>query len=558
MATVRRFVLVTSFLMHTQIICGQLVWFVFLMSEGVSAGCVSSIGIMYLLYPLCGWIADVYLSNFKAIKFSFFAALFSSVMSYLTSLYSLFYPHNHTSVAVFTLIAALFGMIGLGLYEANAIQFALNQMVEASSEQLSSFVYWYIWCANIAPLFMYYFSLASIYSLNCIIEIENLDHEASNFISIFINIYSSLVLILVLFNLCFALYYQKFLHIEEIKRNPLKTVMQVLKYSYRHNQPEHTSAFYYCENKLPSHIDFGKSKYGGPFTYEQVEDVKTMFMLLLLILSLFGFNVSGNGLSLSNFIMHSMGCPSVGPFVVLFLNPQHMSLVLTSVGIPVYIFTRKYTAKYIPNMISKLKAGLFLCLLNEALLCGYSLLIPEQPFDCSLAEVGHLKHQKQLLFQCLMSNFKLISNSNNTCVSICSSVPINDSVLYLAFIPFILKGLSYLLVFVTTLEFICAQAPNAINGFMIGIWYSMLCINYIGIDLIEILLQRANITTWNIYHGLKGLLIFLSIVLFSLSSKHYHFRERNEIVNERAMIEEIYERELLLNNNEQEDLSVED
>ena len=80
--------------------------------------------------------------------------------------------YNHTSVAVFTLIAALFGMIGLGLYEANAIQFALNQMVEASSEQLSSFVYWYIWCANIAPLFMYYFSLAIIYSLNCIIEIE--------------------------------------------------------------------------------------------------------------------------------------------------------------------------------------------------------------------------------------------------------------------------------------------------------------------------------------------------------------------------------------------------
>ena len=161
-----------------------------------------------------------------------------------------------------------------------------------------------------------------------------------------------------------------------------------------------------------------------------------------------------------------------------------------------------------------------------------------------------------------MSNFKFIGNSSNTCVSICSSVPINDPVLYLAFIPFILKGLSYFLVFVTTLEFICAQAPNAINGFMIGIWYSMLCINYIGIDLIDILFQRANITTWNIYHGSKGLLIFLSIILFSLSSKHYHFRERSEIVNEQAMIEEIYERELLLNNSQQEDvysvISVED
>ena len=217
-------------------------------------------------------------------------------MSYLTSLYSLFYPHNHTSVAVFTLIAALFGMIGLGLYESNAIQFALNQMVEASSEQLSSFVYWYIWCANVAPLFMHYFSLATFYSLNCIIEIKEIDHGVRPFFFLLIHISSSLVLILVLFNLCFALYYQKFLYIEEIKRNPLKTVMQVLKYSYRHNQPEHISAFCYCENKLPSRIDLGKSKYGGPFTYEQVEDVKTMFMLLLLISSLFGFNVSGNGL----------------------------------------------------------------------------------------------------------------------------------------------------------------------------------------------------------------------------------------------------------------------
>ena len=95
--------------------------------------------------------------------------------------------------------------------------------------------------------------------------------------------------------------------------------------------------------------------------------------------------------------MHSMGCPSVGPFVVLFMNPQHISLVLTSLGIPVYLFTRKYTARYIPSMISKLKAGLFLCLLNEALLCGYSLLIPKQPFDCSYLNRVHHLHPPPLL-----------------------------------------------------------------------------------------------------------------------------------------------------------------
>lgn len=31
------------------------------------------------------------------------------------------------------------------------------------------------------------------------------------------------------------------------------------------------------------------NNYGGPFTYEEVEDVKTFFRLLMLILSLFGF-----------------------------------------------------------------------------------------------------------------------------------------------------------------------------------------------------------------------------------------------------------------------------
>ena len=64
-------------------------------------------------------------------------------------------------------------------------------------------------------------------------------------------------------------------------------------------------------------------------------------------------------------------------------------------------------------------------------------------------EIIDFHSEPPLIMQCLMSNFKFIGNSSNTCVSICSSVLINDPVLYLAFIPFILKGLSYLLVFVS-------------------------------------------------------------------------------------------------------------
>ena len=43
-------------------------------------------------------------------------------------------------------------------------------------------------------------------------------------------------------------------------------------------------AFIYCKDELPSRIDFGKSKYGGPFTTEQVEDVKTFLRFIPLII----------------------------------------------------------------------------------------------------------------------------------------------------------------------------------------------------------------------------------------------------------------------------------
>ena len=52
---------------------------------------------------------------------------------------------------------------------------------------------------------------------------------------------------------------------------------------------------------------------------------------------------------------------------------------------------------------------------------------------------------------------------------------------------------------------------------------------------------------------MKGLGIFLSLAAFSLVYKFYRYRERNEIVNEQAIIEEQYERELLFNRDEEDD-----
>ena len=83
-----------------------------------------------------------------------------------------------------------------------------------------------------------------------------------------------------------------------MSRNPLKTIIKVLKYAYNRKFPERRNAFTYWEDNTPSRIDLGKQKYSGPFTYEQVEDVKVFFRLLLLKFSLFGFQLLGDGLDI--------------------------------------------------------------------------------------------------------------------------------------------------------------------------------------------------------------------------------------------------------------------
>ncbi len=70
---------------------------------------------------------------------------------------------------------------------------------------------------------------------------------------------------------------------EPVTQNPFKLVYTVVKFAIKNNYPRCRSAFTYCEDELPSHLDLGKHKYGGPFTTEQMEDVKTFLRLLTVV-----------------------------------------------------------------------------------------------------------------------------------------------------------------------------------------------------------------------------------------------------------------------------------
>ena len=268
--------------------------------------------------------------------------------------------------------------------------------------------------------------------------------------------------------------------IEQASRKPLRLIYSVLKYSYNHKQPERRSALTYWENDIPSRIDLGKHKYGGPFTYEQVESVKTVFRLLLLMVSLFGFHLSGDGYSVSTYIMNTAGCPTAKVFLGFIGNPQHIGFLIAFLCIPIFEILKIYKCFQVLSLLSRIWIGLFICLINEALQCLYSIILQSKSFHCPEVEVVHFS----LMLKCLISNMN-IATPNNTCQHFCSSPPVNDTVIYLSVIIMILHGLAYVLVFSTVVEFICAQSPNETKGLLIGLWYSMLSIKSFFINIID-------------------------------------------------------------------------
>ena len=130
----------------------------------------------------------------------------------------------------------------------------------------------------------------------------------------------------------------------------------------------------------------------------------------------------------------------------------------------------------------------------------------------------------------------------------------SDSTLMWLLVPQILHGFGYMLVFLTVLEFICAQAPFRLKGFIVGIWYAMLSIKYF-LTIIDSLIAYYHLKerTWIIYESIRIGIIGLSLITFGISCRWYHYRERDEVVNVQGMIEEIFEKELLQNEEDSSD-----
>ena len=85
--------------------------------------------------------------------------------------------------------------------------------------------------------------------------------------------------------------------------------MKVLSFGWKHKNPVQRTAFAYNDDYILSRLDFAKERFGGPFTKEQVEDVKVVgriITVLLVIVPTLVLEVPGSELVFQLFGLHTL------------------------------------------------------------------------------------------------------------------------------------------------------------------------------------------------------------------------------------------------------------
>ena len=245
--------------------------------------------LLFLFYPLAGFLADIQWGRLKTVVNSLCTILWSLVLAMVLVGVAILgfipvmiqthdqdtYPNTIQTIVLAVvclvigipvLVALLLVLCGLVAFSANVIQFGIDQLRDAPTDDSVLFIYWYVWTTFAGLLIIRLMTGVNIGIVNGTFLLP-------------------IALILLAITLWLQRCKQNWFIVDSGSNNPYKLAFKVLKFAKDHTQPIHRSAFTYCEDELPSRLDLGKEKYGGPFTTEQVENVKALLGILCVLLT---------------------------------------------------------------------------------------------------------------------------------------------------------------------------------------------------------------------------------------------------------------------------------
>ena len=429
--------------------------------------------LLYISFPLVGLLADVWIGRYKAITGDIimcFLAWILAGIGYIVK--DVFDSH----IIFYTLygFAYLLELVGYASFKANIVQYNIDQLVGASADELSTVIY--LHCFSI-PL-----ALTVLKLCRCLIDSFILPSYIISGLSVSI--------VLVTHSL-----FKHWLENISLIDNPIKLIFRVLNYARKHKYPENRSALTYWEEEVPSRLDLGKEKYGGPFSEEEVENVKTIFRMIPLFISMIGLGctdetywniMSGQAVKVS--------------YISCFTSLNFFNSLTPTVLLVFYFLLRLCLHKYIPSMLKKIGLGL-------------------------------------LFAVCSMASYTVILRFYGT-----GNEPsyINNVLI----IPQILSGIAYFSTFSASFEFTIAQCPVQMRGVMVGMCMASLGIGYaININLqYPFGCNNDVLCTSFKYYATKTGIVLLILIVFVILAKYYKFRVRENEVNIHQIVDDHYQR----------------
>lgn len=191
-------------------------------------------------------------------------------------------------VVALTVLAKIIIAIGTGPCLANIIQLTMEQIPGASNTQLSSIISWIIFSSTLG-LWLHSF-ITGVYT-HCANSTTN-------------RAYLPLLKLGMVILMTPALATNYLCHDNLLDYSPashsMKQVYHIVKYALTNKYPKNRTA---GKSNSLSRLDNGKRKFGGPFTNEEVEEVKTFLQISVLCLATFVYLtiLYLNGYSLSFF-----------------------------------------------------------------------------------------------------------------------------------------------------------------------------------------------------------------------------------------------------------------
>ena len=447
--------------------------------------------VSFLLAPFIGWLADVKFGRYEMLQFGSMVSFPATIFFY----FALFTGGSSILSASLFSAALILMSFGSACFIAALFPFLSDQLVGATSHELGAVVQWACWGNNAG------FCLACIVYFVGIIPPQAYVSNEVYAITVGVAGIFATPLALIIISDCLC---QQWLDRTHKVTNPIKLIIQVLNYTRKHRYPERRSAFTYLDEEQPSRMDFGKKKYGGPFTEEEVEDVKTILRLIPLVACFVAID--------------SLLCTT---FINLFKNNDGISYALNHYGlknwlfpvilIPLYRFLlHPFFQKGFTNMLTCIAAGVLMSIFGYVLLEAIGL----------YSVVVYDDIERYL-----------------SCIQLNTTVRPDYYVdWYWKLGPYVLFGTGKTLAVVVFYVFIIAQSPDKMKGLSIGLMLAFQAFILYLVDYYSLLM-------FTLCHDLLIAIAFIALlVVFLLLSKCYTLRERNRQINIQAIVEEHYER----------------